>query len=92
MRVELTPEGMVVRPENDLTSSEETHLQAAVRAFAPLPMVTVDLTRFGDLPDASLVALARALVAAGAVRVQLRGASQHQIRLLHYCLSRTGQA
>jgi hypothetical protein len=92
MRVELTPEEMVVRPEGDLTSSEETQLRAAVRAVTTLRKVTVDLTRTGGLTDASLVALASALVAAGAVTVHLRGASQHQIRLLQYCLSRTGQA
>jgi hypothetical protein len=92
MHVELTPEGMVVRPGSDLTSLEETHVQDAVRAFAPLPAVTVDLTRVGDLPDASLVALARGLVAAGAATVQLRGGNQHQARLLRYCLGSTGQA
>jgi hypothetical protein len=92
MHVELTSEGMVVRPGSGLTSSEETHLQVAIRALTPLPAVMVDLTRAGDLPDASLVALARLLVAAGAVRVRLRGASQHQARLLRYCLGGTGQA
>jgi hypothetical protein len=86
MHVELTPEGIVVRPGSDLTSLEETHVQDAVRAFAPLPAVTV------DLPDASLVALARGLVAAGAATVQLRGGNQHQARLLRYCLGSTGQA
>jgi hypothetical protein len=92
MEVELTPKGMVVRPGYDLTSSEKARLQEAVRAFAPVPQVTLDLTRIGDLQDTSLVSLAKVLVAAGAATVQLRGASQHQARLLRYCLGQTGQA
>lgn len=87
----LTSKGMVVKARGDLTASQAAHLQEDFRALGPLPEVTIDLPR-GGLSDASLGALASALIAAGAVKIELRGASLHQARLLEYCLSRTGIA
>lgn len=91
MRLELLQEEMVVRLGREFTPLMAQHLGEALTVFAPVRKVTVDLTRCRGLEDAALAQLGRVLEQAG-VKLVFRGVSQHQTRVLHYCLAQAGTA
>jgi hypothetical protein len=91
MHVERTEAGLLVSLNGEFDDPQAAMLRQVLASEAP-GKVTLDLTRSFGLPDEALVSLARALRAPRYVKVTLRGVTQHQARILHYCLARVGHA
>ena len=65
-------------------AEEAERVHEALLALAPVSALVLDLRRASDVQAAALAWLARELDGLGGMRIELRGVTMHQARLLEY--------